>query len=137
MTEDQLEQEALGWLREIGYSSIKGTALAPDGEAPERTHYTQPLLIEHLRSAIARLNPAIPAAAREDAVKQVMDLGTPVMLAANRHFHRLLVGGVPVQSSSSLPIATIWTGNYSASFHWRKTCCANSRCRPPAGAICA
>jgi type I restriction enzyme R subunit len=27
----------------------------------------------------------------------VLDLGTPVLLAANRHFHRLLVGGVPVQ----------------------------------------
>jgi type I restriction enzyme R subunit len=27
----------------------------------------------------------------------VLDLGTPVLLAANRHFHRLLLGGVPVQ----------------------------------------
>jgi type I restriction enzyme R subunit len=39
----------------------------------------------------------VPAAAREDALKQVLDLGTPVLLAANRQFHRLLVGGVPVQ----------------------------------------
>jgi type I restriction enzyme R subunit len=39
----------------------------------------------------------VPAAARDDALKQVLDLGTPALLAANRQFHRLLVGGVPVQ----------------------------------------
>lgn len=55
------------------------------------------LLPQRLRDAIARLNPHIPLAAREDAFKQVQDLGTPVLLSANRHLHRLLVGGVPVQ----------------------------------------
>jgi type I restriction enzyme R subunit len=55
------------------------------------------LLLGRLRSAVAALNPTVPAAAREDAIRQVLDLGTPVLLAANRHFHRLLVGGVPVQ----------------------------------------
>ena len=46
---------------------------------------------------MAALNPTVPQAARDDAVKQVVDLGTPVLLAANRQFHRLLVTGVPVQ----------------------------------------
>ena len=55
------------------------------------------LLIERLRQAIAALNPDVPQAARDDALKQVVDLGTPVLLAANRQFHRLLVTGVPVQ----------------------------------------
>ena len=55
------------------------------------------LLTQRLQAAITRLNPGIPAAARDDALKQVQDLGTPVLLAANRHFHRLLVAGVPVQ----------------------------------------
>ena len=47
-------------------------------------------------SAVDRLNPAIPAAARADAVKQVLDLGIPAQLSANRRFHQLLVTGVPV-----------------------------------------
>ncbi len=50
-----------------------------------------------LRDAITRLNPGVPAAAREDALKQVVDLGTPALLSANQQFHRLLVTGVPVQ----------------------------------------
>jgi len=97
MTEDQLEQETLGWLADVGYAQCYGPDIAPDGLAPERASYRQVLLIERLRQAVARLNPAVPQAAREDAVQQVIDLGTPVLLAANRHFHRLLVAGVPVQ----------------------------------------
>lgn len=97
MTEDQLEQEALGWLADVGYQHRYGPDLAPDGSTPERSDYRQVLLIDRLRQAVAALNPSVPAAARDDAVKQVLDLGTPVLLAANRHFHRLLLGGVPVQ----------------------------------------
>ncbi|WP_423682372.1 type I restriction endonuclease subunit R [Undibacterium sp. WLHG33] len=97
MTEEQLENEALGWLQEVGYQYVNGYAIAPDGETPERSNYLQPLLVERLRGAINRLNPSIPLVAREDALKQVMDLGIPVLLSANRHFHGLLVNGVPVQ----------------------------------------
>ncbi|MDE2401904.1 MAG: type I restriction endonuclease subunit R [Burkholderiales bacterium] len=97
MTEDQLEQEALSWLVEVGYTHLSGYDIAPDGPSPERDNFRQVLLPQRLRDAIARLNPHIPLAAREDAFKQVQDLGTPALLSANRHFHRLLVGGVPVQ----------------------------------------
>lgn len=97
MTEDQLEQETLGWLADGGYNRVYGPDIAPDGSSPERADYRQVLLIERLRQAVAVLNPNVPPAARDDAVKQVIDLGTPVLLAANRHFHRLLVAGVPVQ----------------------------------------
>ena len=97
MTEDQLEQEALGWLVDVGYRHRYGPELAPDGGTPERSDYRQVLLIDRLRRAVTALNPAVPQAARDDAVDQVLDLGTPVPLAANRHFHRLLVSGVPVQ----------------------------------------
>jgi len=97
MTEDQLEQETLGWLADVGYTHAFGPDIAPDGPTPERANYRQVLLPFRLREAIDRLNPGIPTAAREDALKQVLDLGIPALLSANRHFHRLLVGGVPVQ----------------------------------------
>ena len=97
MTEDQLERECLAWLADVGWQHRYGPDVAPDGDAPERDNYRQVLLLGRLRSAVAALNPDVPPAAREDAVKQVVDLGTPVLLAANRQFHRLLVTGVPVQ----------------------------------------
>ncbi|MDH0214029.1 type I restriction endonuclease subunit R [Stutzerimonas stutzeri] len=97
MTEDQLEQEALGWLGELGWTHLYGPDIGPDGDNPERASYREVLLTMRLRTAMARLNPQVPLAAREDALRQVLELGVPVQLSANRLFHRLLVGGVPVQ----------------------------------------
>lgn len=97
MTEDQLEQETLGWLAEVGYTHLYGPDIAYDGESPERDNYRQVVFVERLRSAITKLNPKVPLVAREDALKQVLELGLPVQLSANRLFHRLLVSGVPVQ----------------------------------------
>ena len=41
MTEDQLEQEALGWLADVGYSPLYGPERAPDGDRPERRRFHQ------------------------------------------------------------------------------------------------
>jgi type I restriction enzyme R subunit len=81
----------------VGYRPLHGPTIAPEGEHPERSSYQQVLLPGRLREAIDRLNPQIPGTAREDALRQVLDLGIPALLSANRHFHKLLVGGVPVQ----------------------------------------
>ena len=97
MTEDQLEQEALGWLAEVGYTPLYGPDIAPDGQAPERADYRHVILRARLSEAIHRLNPNIPALAKEDALKRVLDLGIPALLSANREFHKLLISGVPVQ----------------------------------------
>lgn len=97
MTEDQLERDTLAWLADVGYAVHSGPAIAPDGADPQRTDHRQVVLAPCLREAMARLNPAVPAAAREDALQQVLNLGLPAQLSANRAFHQLLVGGVPVQ----------------------------------------
>ena len=98
MTEDQLERDALGWLADVGYLPLFGPDIACDGEQRlERADYRQVVLENRLKSVVDRINPQIPGAARADAVRQVLDLGTPALLAANRHFHKLLVGGVPVE----------------------------------------
>jgi type I restriction enzyme R subunit len=36
MTEDQLEQETLEWLTELGYTHIHGPSIAHDSANPER-----------------------------------------------------------------------------------------------------
>ncbi|WAL81843.1 type I restriction endonuclease subunit R [Pandoraea sp. XJJ-1] len=97
MTEDQLEQEAIDWLSDIGYTHLYGPEIAPDSDSPERSDYRQVLLADRLRNAINRLNPAIPQSAREDALRQVLNLDTPVLVSANRIFHNVLVNGVPVE----------------------------------------
>ena len=116
MTEDQLEQEALGWLTEVGYTHRYGPDIAPDGDSPERADYLQVLLPFRLRAAIHRLNPQIPTLAREDALKQIMELGIPSLLAANRQFHKFLVNGVPVQ----YPVAGETRGDFVRLIDWEQ-----------------
>ncbi len=97
MTEDQLEQEVMGWLAEVGYRTVCGYDVAPDSDNPWRSDFRQVVLEDALREAVQRLNPKVPQGAREDAVRQVLNLDTPAQLMANRAFHRLLVGGVRVE----------------------------------------
>ena len=97
MTEDQLEQETLTWLSDIGYTHIYGPDIAYDGSVPERMNYQEIILTNRLRTAIARLNPTIPLAAREEALQQVRDLNTPVLLSANRRLHNFLINSVPIE----------------------------------------
>jgi type I restriction enzyme R subunit len=97
MTEDQLEQDALGWLASVGYTPLNARDLDHLDPRLERANTREVVLAVSLRAAIDRLNPAVPAAALEDAFRQVLDLGQPALLSGNRAFHRILVTGVPVQ----------------------------------------
>ncbi|GGH66996.1 hypothetical protein GCM10010975_36370 [Comamonas phosphati] len=56
MTEDQLEQETLAWLAELGYAVHGGPDIAHDGGNPQRASYRQVVLPFRLREAIQRLN---------------------------------------------------------------------------------
>ena len=62
MTEDQLEQETLAWLADVGYTHRYGPDLAHDGPTPERSSYRDVLLVGRLREAIARLVAALSEA---------------------------------------------------------------------------
>jgi type I restriction enzyme R subunit len=39
VTEDQLEQETLAWLQDVGYTHLYGPNIAFDGMQPERANY--------------------------------------------------------------------------------------------------
>ena len=97
MTEDQLEQETLGWLKSIGYEHRFGPDIAFDGDSPERRDYRGVLLSRRLEAAISRLNPGIPQAALEDAIGQISNLGAQSLVGSNQTFHQLLTSGIQVQ----------------------------------------
>jgi type I restriction enzyme R subunit len=100
ISEDHLEQAALGWLRELGWFVAYGPDISPlDGQTPgtERDTYRQVVLTHRLREAIRRLNPDIPLGAQEDALRQMLNPNIPGLVQANRQFHRWLINGVPVE----------------------------------------
>jgi len=97
LNESIVEDAALAWLEELGYAITHGPHIAPGEPAAERTTFGDVVLVERLRGAIQRLNPAIPDDAREDALRKVLRVGTPSLTQTNRAFHKMLRDGVEVE----------------------------------------
>jgi type I site-specific restriction-modification system R (restriction) subunit len=97
LNESIVEAAALEWFGELGYAIGHGPQLAPGEKAAERESFGDVVLVERLREAIRRLNPAIPKEAREDALRKVLRVATPSLVQTNRAFHRMLRDGVPVE----------------------------------------
>lgn len=96
-TEDVVELAALAILEELGWSHLHGTRIAPDGDMPERQAFSEVILLPRLEKAVASLNPALPEAARSEAIRRLLTSETGSLVEENRRIHRLLTDGVPVE----------------------------------------
>ncbi|MCV0382583.1 MAG: type I restriction endonuclease subunit R [Erythrobacter sp.] len=95
--EDHVEEAALEWLGELGWTIAHGPDVSPDSAQPLRDAYRDVLLLERLCDAVARLNPSIPATTREEAIRRLLASETPSLVEENRRLHQYLVEGVPVE----------------------------------------
>ncbi|MBZ4657182.1 MAG: Type restriction-modification system, restriction subunit [Methermicoccus sp.] len=102
ITESTIESFAIELLEKLGYESVYGPDIAPDGDtstgsmSDKRESYEQVLLIDRLRKALKRINRNMPADILEDAVKEIRRIHSPELLTNNETFHRFLTEGIPV-----------------------------------------
>ncbi|MEW6526346.1 MAG: type I restriction endonuclease subunit R [Spirochaetota bacterium] len=96
ITESAIEEFAIELLQQLGYQHIYAPDIDPDSKTPERQSFEEVLLLNRLRQSIARINPTIPEDAREDAIKQLLRLNSPELIANNETFHRMLTEGITV-----------------------------------------
>lgn len=96
MTENDIELLAIQLLERQGFTYINGVEIAPDSTNPARASFEEVVLKDRLEEAIQRINPGIPYEAQRDAVKQVLRIASPDLLANNEAFHRFLTEGIPV-----------------------------------------
>jgi type I restriction enzyme R subunit len=96
IAESDIETLAIEQLEKLGYEYIYGPSIAPDSERPERASFEDVVLRERLENAVRRINPAIPADAREDALRQIGRLTSHDPIANNETFHRFLTEGIKV-----------------------------------------
>ena len=89
-TEDTFEQAVIELFETMGYTHI----YAPD---LDREDYTRPLLDEHLRDSLVRVNRGMPGAAIDEAVGKLNDLDSGSLLQKNRVFTDWLQNGVTVK----------------------------------------
>ncbi len=97
--ESVAEQAALAWLESLGYTVLHGPDIAVGGATPERSdpNYRDVILETRLRQGLARLNPDLPAAALDDALRKLTRADAPTLITRNRALHRMLVDGVTVE----------------------------------------
>ena len=84
--ESDVEQLAIELLQKQGY-----THLPPEVQEAERGNSSEVLLRGRLKAAIDKLNPGIPAGAREQALREVANLSAQDQVEGNEAFHRMLV----------------------------------------------
>ena len=86
ITENIIEQSAIEMLQSQGWDYANGRELSPEGLFCERENYQQIILINRLRTAIAKINPHIPPDAQEAAVQkqtaQLVGVAVVVLLLA-------------------------------------------------------
>ena len=96
ITEDQLEQLCLEWFRTAGWDALHGPDIAPDGSNSIRSNYQEVLLKPDLEKAFAQLNPHLPSGCFEQVWATLSKPESLDLITNNRHFHKLLLDGVPV-----------------------------------------
>ncbi len=96
-TESVVEDAALSWFGELGYSIFAGPEIAPGELLAERDGFSDVILTKRLQAALYSLNPKIPSEAIDDALRKITFPEAPSLVANNRAFHRMLVEGVEVE----------------------------------------
>ena len=93
--ESDLERAVMEWLKGLGWQ----VGFGPEVDEAERENLGEVVLVGRLRAAVDKINPEIPAEAREEAVKKVLNAGhlAPDLIEANHAFHKMMVEGVDVE----------------------------------------
>ena len=110
LTESEIETLAIERLQAIGFDYVYGPDIAPDAAKPERESFADVLLLNRLRKAVARINPTLPTAALDEAIKTIQRISSPELLANNEAFHRFMTEGVNVsyQKDSNTRGDLVW-----------------------------
>ena len=95
-TESLVEEAALDWFRKLDYL-VDGGPDRPPGKTGRRRNYSEVVHWASLQAALRRLNRGLPEEAVLGAARRVQKPEGATLDARNRNFHRMLVGGVPVE----------------------------------------
>ncbi len=71
--------------------------LSPEQQEDERRSLGEVVLYDRLKDAIETLNPTIPDEAKEQALRQVLNLPSQNLIDNNEAFHKMLTDGIEVE----------------------------------------
>lgn len=91
-----LEQAALDWFSQTGWTIYHGKDLLVEGSNPQRDNLSSVILEPIFRSQFAKLNPHLPACCAEEVLNKLKQAENRDLVEANQALHKMLVQGVPV-----------------------------------------
>jgi type I restriction enzyme R subunit len=96
ITEENLELDCMKWFDDIGYQTIYGPNIEPNGKGVlERQSLSDVILTERLKTSLQKINGHIPISAIDTAISIIADFHVNPVVANNR-FHRQMNDGIPV-----------------------------------------
>ena len=90
--ESDIEQFVIELLQGQGFDYV-----APEQQEAERLDLSEVVLLARLKNAVDTLNPEIPQEAKEQALRQVLNLPSQNLIDNNEAFHRMLTEGIEVE----------------------------------------
>ncbi|MGO2795525.1 MAG: type I restriction endonuclease, partial [Staphylococcus saprophyticus] len=96
-SEDDLEQVALEWFEELGYTVKNGREISETGITPERESDKDVVLDGRLEAALKRINPELHKNAIQQAIHEISIEKSPNLLENNRTFHEMITNGIEVE----------------------------------------
>lgn len=97
MIEDELEQVAIDWFKELDYEYYYGPDIAPDTQNPLREDYKDVFLTTKLRESLERINKHIPREVIGEAIKKIKNPKTHSIIQNNKQFHQYITDGIDVE----------------------------------------
>lgn len=96
-TESHVEEAALAWLEELGWSVLYGPEIAPGEPGAERDDYREAFLSERLRASLRALNPSLSDDSIHEVFRKLTHPEGSTLEIRNREFHRMLVKGLNIE----------------------------------------
>lgn len=90
--ESNIEEFVIELLQSQGFEY-----LSPEDQESERQNLSAVIFRDRLKQAINQINPKVPSQAREQALKQVLNLPSQNLIDNNEAFHLMLTEGIEVE----------------------------------------
>ncbi|TVM14538.1 DEAD/DEAH box helicase [Oceanidesulfovibrio indonesiensis] len=97
INESSIEELVLELLDDLGYTIAHGPDVAPDGPQPERLSYGDVILLERLKTSLARINPHLSPDVLGEVIRKIQQQETPSLEDENHRLHLFMVDGVDVE----------------------------------------
>src|SRR5690606_30329403 len=101
LSEAQLETALLEQLAGLRYGYVSDDVFGTNGHRPERESHDEVVLRGRFEDALARLNPGLPAEARQDAIRRVVQAVRASRLDAHDP-HGLISGTLRISDAQAL-----------------------------------